>query len=434
MSSRSILAALLALILAAPFLAGCDNQAELAVDLWTDYAPGWEFDEVIVAVDGVEEQTLRATARDRFGDPVRVAELAGVASGRHSIVVSLMRRGRRLAYQETVVRVSGSILVRAILTRSCEGVACPGADDAITATACLGGTCVDPACLGEADAGPASMCSADQCTRADDCAPRGCVETACDRGACLWIPVDDNCEPTEYCDGYDGACLLRPGSDAGIPDAGTPDAGPPPSAPALMLAATSSTAMGASWPAVPSAATYEIEFGTSATLEGASTEAIEGTGNAYASLSQGRRYYARVRGVDAMGRAGEWSNIASAVTPIDAPGTPSVSVTIPGATRPSAACCWVTPPGGTTWYYAQGHASSNCPVGTNIEYRFQAQYTSPATIYGWTGWGGPDAFMINPNAPYGVRFFAQARCVGVGGTSDPSGTGSGCRLRSGGGC
>lgn len=432
MSFRSILVA----ALLAQALTGCESRAELAVDLFTDYAPGWEFDEVVVAIDGAEEDAVGARAGDRFAAPVRVAELSGIEPGRHSIVVSLLRRGRRLAYQETVVRVTGSILVRAVLTRSCEGVSCPGADDAIAATACLGGRCVEPECLGEADAGPAPMCVVDECTRAADCAPRGCAETACDRGACLWIPVDENCAPTEYCEGYEGACVLRPGSDAGAPDAGTPDAGPPPSAPVLTLTPTSSSAIAASWNDDPSAATYELEFGTSATLEGASSETLEATDHAYTGLSQGRRYHARVRAIDRLGRAGEWSDVASAVTSVDAPGTPSVSVTIPSGVRATTACCWIeVPVPAGNYYFARGVASSSCPAGTNIEYRFRAHYTpggSPS--YPWAGWGGAEAFAQIPLPNNGVRFYALARCVGPDAVSASSGEGSGCRHRSGGGC
>ncbi len=421
--------------LAAVLVAGCEARTELAVDLFTDYAPGWEFDEVIVSVDGREEATLRAAGGDPYAEPVRVAELADVAPGRHSIVVSLARRGRRVALQETVVRVTGAILVRAILTRSCEGVSCPGPDDSVSATACLGGACIDPECAAEIDAGSSgASCVADECDRAADCAPRGCTEVACDRGACLWLPVDDNCSDHEYCDGVEGACVVRPGRDAGAPDAGMPDAGPPPAAPELTLSATSPTAVASSWTAVAGATTYEIALASSSDFEGSSPEVTEGIGSDHEGLSPGRRYHARVRAIDALGRPGPWSEIVSAVTPIGAPSTPSVSVSIPGATRPAAACCWVTPPGGSQWYYAQGHASSGCPSGTSVEYRFQAQYTSPTTIYGWTGWGGPDAFMINPNPGYGVRFFAQARCVTSEASSPASGTGVGCRMRSGAGC
>ena len=111
-----------------------------------------------------------------------------------------------------------------------------------------------------------------------------------------------------------------------------------------------------------------------------------------------------------------------------APGTPSLSVTVPDAVRSSGAGAWIDPPDSGNWYFAQGSASASCAAGSSPEYRFQAQYTGTRPVYGWTGWMGPDAFMVAPIRGYGVRFWVQARCVGPGGASADSGTASGCRM------
>lgn len=117
------------------------------------------------------------------------------------------------------------------------------------------------------------------------------------------------------------------------------------------------------------------------------------------------------------------------------PGTPSLSVTVPGAVRSSGAGSWVDPPDSAgNWYFAQGSAGASCRSGSSPQYRFQAQYTGTSTVYGWTGWMGADAFMVAPRDGYGVRFWVQARCVGPSGASPESATAGGCRMRSGASC
>ena len=208
-------------------------------------------------------------------------------------------------------------------------------------------------------------------------------------------------------------------------------------APAGIVATSeSASAIAVSWAPVSGAATYTVETSPDAGF-GAPTASlgIATTNQSIGGLDAGRRYHARVRAIAADGELGPWSDVASAITALGAPGAPSVAVTIATGTRLTSSCCWVDlpdPPG--MYYYAQGSASSRGPAGTSIQYRFQAQYTGTSTVYGWTGWMGPDAYMTRPLDGYGVRFFAQARCVGADAVSGGSGTGSGCRMRSGAGC
>ncbi len=165
-----------------------------------------------------------------------------------------------------------------------------------------------------------------------------------------------------------------------------------------------------------------------------SVPGIADTTDSVSGLDAGRRYYVRVVAVAADGRESAWSDPASAIATIDAPATPGVAVTIPGAVRASSAGGWVHYPGSGSYYYAQGTASTSCPSGTSVQYAFQAEYTGTTTVYGWTGWMGPHAYMVQPVAPWGIRFWAKARCVGPDATSGESGVGSACRLRTGGGC
>ena len=118
-----------------------------------------------------------------------------------------------------------------------------------------------------------------------------------------------------------------------------------------------------------------------------------------------------------------------------APGTPSISVTIPGGVRSSGAGGWINPPRSSgNWFFAQGSASASCESGSSPQYRFQAQYTGTSTVYGWTGWMGPDGVMVAPSDGFGVHISVQARCVGPGGASPESSTAGGCRMRSGAAC
>lgn len=394
-------------------LAGCEPGTELAVNLVTDFAPRQEFDEVHVTLDGHAMGPAFGTRLGvAFSRPVRVAEISGVAPGAHRLVVTLTLDGVPVVEREIAVRLSGPLIVPAVITRTCEDVVCPGRRDSASATSCFGGQCLDPLCELEAegDAGIDEACIVAQCEVDADCPARGtCTEPACERGACLWFADDARCESYETCAPADGTCV--PGPDA------------PPMAPTLTFGANGSTTASATWTAVPTADTYELELATDPELTAPTTfEGIDGVTHAVSGLAQGRRHYARVRAIGSSGRAGAWSEVVSAVTSIDAPGAPSLGVEI-DCCRAAADSCWLAPPGGSTWNYGRGYIRSHvtCPAGTSPQYTFSGNYTSPTTNIGTIGWGAcSEAFSISPSSRWGVWFHAAARCVGPDGVASPA--------------
>jgi hypothetical protein len=208
-------------------LAGCTSGNELAVDVRTDLVPGVEFDGVRVTVEGQAPVERLARSGEDYGAPRRVAELTGLAPGRHVFQVELVQDGRPVLQRRVSVRLEGNLIVVVVLSRDCRGVMCPRDGDDPTETECLGGRCVDPSC---SEVDPA-LCGDAECTGASDCAPSAaCVMPACVEGACLELPNTALCTADEYCQPGEGCVPLPGGGDAGMPsldagvDAGT-DAG-----------------------------------------------------------------------------------------------------------------------------------------------------------------------------------------------------------------
>ncbi len=422
-------------------VSGCTGGSGLFVDVRTDLAPAVEFDEVLVTVDSADAQRIPVSADADFARGVRVAEYDSLARGDRLLHVALRKEDREVLSRDVSVLLRGRLAVRVIITRRCLGIDCPRTGDPENATSCLGGACVDPTCGVETDDGSSlGMCVQDQCVTSADCPATGpCVSPACDQGVCLWLPYADRCASEQYCDPSDGMCRSLPGSDAGVPDAGRSDSGPPDAGP--LQAPTGVTAnptdpndVDVAWTGVPDAESYTVEIAASSDFGSPADTVVSGTATTVSGLVAGTRYYVRVRASAADGRESAWSETVEVVTPLDAPSTPSVMVTIPGAVRSGSAGGWVNPSGAGNWYYAEVQATSNCPTGTTVQYAFQAQYTGTSTVYGWTGWMGPSAYMVQPTTGYGIRFWAKARCVGSAATSGESGVGSACRLASGGSC
>lgn len=110
---------------------------------------------------------------------------ARVGSGIKTLVVSLLERtGATLAERVIVVDVRGDTGVTALLTRNCEGVACPASIAA--ATQCLGGQCVTPDCTPETP----ENCPEPVCTTADEC-PTGSSCTTHVRCRCMHVDAND---------------------------------------------------------------------------------------------------------------------------------------------------------------------------------------------------------------------------------------------------
>lgn len=211
----------------------------------------------------------------------------------------------------------------------------------------------------------------------------------------------------------------------------------PEGAPSITATVNSPSQITVSWAAVDGATSYRLDYSEASNFSPATTiEGVSGTNQAVTGLSAGKRYYFRVYAVNGAGLSAA-SNTVNGITTISAPDSPSVSATIPGATRSASSGPWAKDyhgnPTSGTWYYAKGSVSSStCASGTTRQQRARVQYNSPTTWGAWTGWTTSTSFYsIQPNSPYGIRFQVQTRCYTSLYTSAGSGYGYGCRWRSG---
>ncbi|NOY94442.1 MAG: hypothetical protein GXP55_24970 [Deltaproteobacteria bacterium] len=211
-------------------LASCGGtKRTLSVDLQTDFVSGLEFrtvhTEAVLSISGTE--TSRATNRpadvgDDFLGGRRIGDFDLDQPGTYAVEVSLVREdGSVLAKRTVRVTVQRSFGVTVLITRSCEGVTCPGAGDDPGATTCAGGRCVPPEC------GPddPSACGVAECVGDVDCAPaNACSAGQCIGGLCFQAPRSGGCSPREWCSPELG-CQPLPGNAF--------DAGPGPCVPEL---------------------------------------------------------------------------------------------------------------------------------------------------------------------------------------------------------
>lgn len=229
------------MLLACVALGACSgSERSLSVDLLTDFVAEAEFESIEVSVLGsgtttaLQQTTSVGTELD-YTDGVRVARFED-PPGEARLKVRLLRDSMVVGEQELQVRVGDEPTgVRAIITRNCIGVVCPGAGDSAEATTCLGGACVEQACFADRDQCPADV----RCTSDSDCGEaRGeCADARCVDSVCLLSGRSGACEASEYCVPELG-CAPRPSEqpvDAGLdgaqvdasdmmPDGGSMDA------------------------------------------------------------------------------------------------------------------------------------------------------------------------------------------------------------------
>lgn len=354
------LAVLLALV------AGCPDggEADLIVQLRTDFAPGIEFARVETALEG-EARRVDVARRDPFAAAGRaVGRFDDLSVGRDALVdVRLVdASGETVASRPASVRPrAGLNAVTVTISRSCEGVTCPGAA-APAATACLGGVCVDPACLtGREPSCPPPACDA----------PTGCsVDSACARalcadGVCLQEPNDSACRAGEACVPSEG-CVVAPAPmdggatdagtlDAGISDVGPPDADPPdagrPERVVLrwppLAHVTPSRRPRLIWEPVPLADRYDVQLSSGCEVETfrdceledpvdreAATNVFEPADELPVDTAPaGRRYFWRARACDTVA-CGPWSevrylDVGRAVADFDGDGAGDLGVGAP---------------------------------------------------------------------------------------------------------
>ncbi|MAQ14726.1 MAG: hypothetical protein CMN30_08005 [Sandaracinus sp.] len=208
MLDRCLISAVLAASLALGACAGSDGN-ELSVDVRTDWVAPVEFDSVWVRVGADSWQTHTATATEAYIRGVRVAQIAGVASGRQTLYVQLRDGESVLAERELPVDVKGDLAVTVLFSRDCADVVCDGD------LTCVGGTCVENTCTPETP----ETCPPDECTLDDDCGSgvQSCLEPTCAFGVCLFGD-DGSCGSGSYCDPEAGCTST--GGDMGPRDMG----------------------------------------------------------------------------------------------------------------------------------------------------------------------------------------------------------------------
>lgn len=196
---------------------GCksSSDAEVVLDLLTDYVAGAEFERVRVRVE--EEPTLEQgfLPSDRFETAHRLGSLVRPARTSHRVSVALLRDDGSVLAEDTrrLTFAPGTVGVTFVMSRNCAGVMCAANET------CIGGRCLPDDCI----RGDEDGCVPD-CTSDEGCPdpPASCARGVCTFGSCL-VAESAECSAAEYCDPVAG-CTPLPGElDAGT-DAGT-DAG-----------------------------------------------------------------------------------------------------------------------------------------------------------------------------------------------------------------
>ena len=179
-------------------LAGCGEEATLALDLRTDLGVGSEVTAARVERFGAEGDVLemvdRPLSRDLDGATgFRLAELE-VPRGAVRLRVRLEGPGAS-AERALEVQVDGPTISTIVIPRSCVGVRCDDANEAcladgrccsVTCTVERPEACLEPACAVDADCDPPLV---------------GCAVAACDPvGGCIAVPGEGTCAAGEVCD------------------------------------------------------------------------------------------------------------------------------------------------------------------------------------------------------------------------------------------
>lgn len=204
----------LALVACTLVACGADNGTQsVRVDLKTDFVSGVEFDSIRVQFgdgDLAESQDRINREADDFLRGQRVAS-AQVPEGHLPITITLYRSLRPVIARRVSAQINPGVNAAAVvISRSCEGVACPNADPALES--CLGGRCVDPRCTTTTP----EFCPPAQCTDDVECESVACATPRCTDGVCFSIPDDQRCAAGERCDGLLGCVTEGVLRDAGF--------------------------------------------------------------------------------------------------------------------------------------------------------------------------------------------------------------------------
>jgi len=142
----------------------------------------------------------------------------------------------------------------------------------------------------------------------------------------------------------------------------------PPAAPTNLTGAAGNSQVTLNWQASATATSYNVYRGTSSGGESTTPVATNVTGTTFVNtgLTNGTKYYFKVRGVNAGGMSG-YSNEASATPVPAAPGVPTQLTAAPGNAR--VVLTWAAVTGATSYKVFRGTASngqSTTPIATNV--------------------------------------------------------------------
>jgi prepilin-type N-terminal cleavage/methylation domain-containing protein len=192
----------------------------------------------------------------------------------------------------------------------------------------------------------------------------------------------------------------------------------PPAPVCSATAGSSNTQIVPDWDFSSGATSYTVQYGPS----NYATEitGITGSYTTINGLNNGTTYTSRVKAVAGTAESA-WTNCPNRTTGVDTPATPGVGVAM-GGIRAYSSGRWIwwdptdSPSG--NWYYAQGWASTSCGSGASPQYLMGANYNSPSTFRGWTGWDSDsNYYMVRPYSGYSIRFTSIARCVSAEGVA-----------------
>lgn len=143
-------------------------------------------------------------------------------------------------------------------------------------------------------------------------------------------------------------------------------------APTIAATTTSSTSFTASWNATANASGYITQCSSDGTTWGTGCQAgpIAATSFAFGSAAQGWKYYVRVQAVNGS-YSSSWSNVASTITTINAPGAYNMNVGYMAWNNVRGSASNASCPAGTTpsydWYYSINGANNFWVSGTQYQ-------------------------------------------------------------------
>ncbi|MDN5275642.1 MAG: hypothetical protein JWN33_291 [Candidatus Saccharibacteria bacterium] len=170
--------------------------------------------------------------------------------------------------------------------------------------------------------------------------------------------------------------------------------------PSLSGSAQSGTQINMSWTQVDNVTGYELQRSVNADLSTPTTTTFTGLSNSATGLTQGEKYYFRVRATTS-GAPSNWSNIVAVTTPISAPtGTPTVATSLITSNTIARAAV----------------SGSSCPAtGTALQYQtryLEANQASDSTWSSYSGWQTGTVYDKSAFEGWRYTFEVQARCQG----------------------